>query len=206
MFLFSYSGTIRARGKVSWAASSMEDTLNDQEVQTYIKKRKASWPSGSMTEILNELDETTLSPCPTPLAPYLIKNDSKCKVLDNIYSLEKKYKNKIILLSFIITVLGLVIKKKRDPTKCLKTHGLSYEDRIQVRLNILGQPIGQYRAALSSYLGTLARNAHISPLTYTTWRKLKDNWEDIWQTVKLSFVFSYHLYIILAGLLCYFVI
>jgi len=52
MFLFSYSGTIRARGKVSWAASSMEDTLNDQEVQTYIKKRKASWPSGSMTEIL----------------------------------------------------------------------------------------------------------------------------------------------------------
>ncbi|XP_027924211.1 uncharacterized protein LOC114181824 isoform X3 [Vigna unguiculata] len=153
----SGSGTIRARGKVSWAASSMEDTLNDQEVQTYTKKRKASWPSGSMTEILNELEETASSPCLTPLAPYLINDDS------------------------------LVIKKKRGSTKCLKTHGLSHEDRIQVRLNILGQPIGQYRAALSSYLGTLARNAHIAPLTYTTWRELKDNWEDMWQTVKSKF-------------------
>jgi len=33
-FLFFYSGTIRARGKVSWATSSMEDTLNYQEVQS----------------------------------------------------------------------------------------------------------------------------------------------------------------------------
>ena len=111
MFLFSYSGTIRARGKVSWVTNSMEDNLNYQEVQTYTKKRKASWPSGSMTEILNELEETTSSPCLTPLAPYLINDDSKCKVLDNIYSLEKKYKSKIILLSFIKT--GHVIKNKR---------------------------------------------------------------------------------------------
>jgi len=44
-FLFFYSGTIRARGKVSWTASSMEDTLNYQEVQTYTKKHKALWPS-----------------------------------------------------------------------------------------------------------------------------------------------------------------
>ena len=139
-----------------------------------------------MTEILNELEETTSSPCLTPLAPYLINDDSKCKVLDNIYSLEKNTKTRLFL-SFIKTCL--VIKKKRGSTKCLKTHGLSHEDRIQVRLNILGQLIGQYRAALSSYLGTLARNAHIAPLTYTTWRELKDNWEDMWQTVKVSFFF-----------------
>jgi len=43
-----------------------------------------------MTEILNELEETTSSPCLTPLAPYFINDDSKCKVLVNIYSLEKK--------------------------------------------------------------------------------------------------------------------
>jgi len=42
---------------------------------------------------------------------------------------------------------------------------------------------------LSCYLGTLARNAHIALLTYTTWRELKDNWEDMWQTVKVSFFF-----------------
>jgi len=139
VFSFFYSGTIRARGKVSWAASSMEDTLNDQEVQTYTKKHKASWPSGSMTEILNELEETASSRCLTPLAPYLINDDSKCKVLDNIYSLEKKYKNKIIHLSFI--KISLVIKKKRGSTKCLKTHGLSHEDRIQVNLLVnIGLP------------------------------------------------------------------
>ncbi|QCE03469.1 hypothetical protein DEO72_LG8g1493 [Vigna unguiculata] len=54
----------------------MEDTLNDQEVQTYTKKHKDSWPSGSMTEILNELEETASSRCLTPLAPYLINDDS----------------------------------------------------------------------------------------------------------------------------------
>jgi len=108
----------------------MEDTLNYQEVQTYTKKCKALWPSESMAEILNELEETASSPCLTPFAPYLINDDSKCKVLDNIYSLAKKYKNKIILLSFIKT--GLVIKKKRGSTKCLKTHGLSHEDRIKL--------------------------------------------------------------------------
>jgi len=43
--------------------------------------------------------------------------------------------------------------------------------------------------ALSSYLGTLARNAHIAPLTYTTWREMKDNWEDMRQPVKVSFFF-----------------
>jgi len=64
-----------------------------------------------MAEILNELEETASIPCLTPFAPYLINDDSKCKVLDNIYSLEKKYKSKIILLSFIKT--GHVIKNKR---------------------------------------------------------------------------------------------
>jgi len=107
----------------------MEDTLNDQEVQTYIKKHEASWPSGSIIEILNEVKEIASSPCSTPLAPYLINDDSKCKLLDNIYSLGKKNrKNKIILLSFII--IGHVIKKKRGPTKFLKPHGLSHENRI----------------------------------------------------------------------------
>ncbi|QCD93267.1 hypothetical protein DEO72_LG5g1339 [Vigna unguiculata] len=80
----------------------MEDTLNYQEVQTYTKKCKALWPSESMAEILNELEETASSPCLTPFAPYLINDDS------------------------------LVIKKKRGSTKCLKTHGLSHEDRIKL--------------------------------------------------------------------------
>ncbi|KAL4394314.1 hypothetical protein AHAS_Ahas02G0139600 [Arachis hypogaea] len=66
-------------------------------------------------------------------------------------------------------------KRKRGSTKCLKTHGLSYEDRLPIRLNKYGQPIGCNRAKLSSHLGTLVRNAHLALLTYTSWHGLKDN-------------------------------
>ncbi|XLR54054.1 hypothetical protein S83_004726, partial [Arachis hypogaea] len=48
-------------------------------------------------------------------------------------------------------------KRKRGSTKCLKTHGLSYEDRLPIRLNKYGQPIGCNRAKLSSHLGTLEK-------------------------------------------------
>jgi len=48
-----------------------------------------------MIEILNELEETTSSPWQTPLVPYLINDDSKCKVLDDIYSLEKNIKTRL---------------------------------------------------------------------------------------------------------------
>lgn len=74
---------------------------------------------------------------------------------------------------------GSVTKKKRGPTKCLTIHGLTYEHRLPIRLNIHGQPIGNYRATLSTYLGTLARNAHLAPLTFTSWKGLKENWEDM---------------------------
>ena len=52
---------------------------------------------------------------------------------------------------------------------------------MPIKLNALGQPIGTYRATLSNYLGTLARNAHLAPLTFATWKGLKDH--DMWKTV-----------------------
>ncbi|XLS90743.1 hypothetical protein HN51_066751 [Arachis hypogaea] len=76
---------------------------------------------------------------------------------------------------------GLATKRKRGLTKCLKTHGLSYEDRLPIRLNKHGQPIGCNCAKLSSHLGTLVRNARLAPLTYTSWHGLKDNWKDLWE-------------------------
>jgi len=60
---------------------------------------------------------------------------------------------------------------------------LKDEERLPVRLNALGQPVGTYRAALSNYLGTLARKAHLAPLTFTTWKGLKDHWDDMWKIV-----------------------
>jgi len=54
---------------------------------------------------------------------------------------------------------------------------------LPIKLNALGQPVATYRATLSKYLGTLARNAHLAPLTFSTWKRLEDHWDDIWKTV-----------------------
>ncbi|AES78327.2 hypothetical protein MTR_7g027580 [Medicago truncatula] len=83
---------------------------------------------------------------------------------------------------------GSTSKKTRGPTTCLKTHGLRDEERLPIRLNMFGQPIGCNRAALSTYLGTLARNAHLVPIKYTCWKQLQlnesEDWEDdMWGTV-----------------------
>ncbi|XP_027912157.1 uncharacterized protein LOC114171147 isoform X1 [Vigna unguiculata] len=83
--------------------------------------------------------------------------------------------------------IGSTSKRKRGPTQCLKTHGLRYDERLPVKLNVLGQPVGTYRATLSNYLGTLARNAHLAPLTFTSWKGLKEHWDDMWKTVLSKF-------------------
>lgn len=97
-----------------------------------------------------------------------------------------------LIYSNLYLITGSTSKKKRGPTKCLKTHGLRYEDCFLITLNVFGQPIGRYRATLSSYLGTLERNAHLAPLTYTSWKGLKQNWEDMW---KQSLYYTSHLYL-----------
>ncbi|QCE02934.1 putative transposase [Vigna unguiculata] len=79
--------------------------------------------------------------------------------------------------------IGSTSKRKKGPTKCLKTHGLRYDERLPVKLNILSQPVGTYRVTLSNYLGTLARNAHLAPLTFTSWKGLKEHWDAIWKTI-----------------------
>ncbi|KAJ1378500.1 hypothetical protein SESBI_47782, partial [Sesbania bispinosa] len=145
---------ITKRHKASRPSSSMEDIIGEQEEQTpQLTKNYKVSWHDSMEDIIGELEEIASSPCQMSLAPQWVNHE------------------------------GSTSKKKRGPTKCLKTHGLRYEDRFPVKLNVLGQPIGHYRATLSNYLGTLARNAHFAPLIYTSWKGLKENWEDMWQTV-----------------------
>ncbi|XLS43362.1 hypothetical protein HN51_000227 [Arachis hypogaea] len=116
-----------------------------------------------MVNIIGELEDTASSPSQTPLVPYA--NDDR-PVLTSPQTNDDDRP---------------ATKRKKGPTKCLKTHGLSYEDRLSIRLNKYGQPIGCNRAKLSSHLGTLVRNAHLAPLTYTSWHGLKYNWEDLWE-------------------------
>ncbi|XP_025618569.1 uncharacterized protein [Arachis hypogaea] len=152
---------------------SMRDIIYEQEEQIGLGPRQSRLIStvkksrglkgGSMVNIIGELEDTASSPSQTPLVPYA--NDDR-PILASPQTNDDDRP---------------ATKRKRGPTKCLKTHGLSYEDRLPIRLNKYGQPIGCNRAKLSSHLGTLVRNAHLAPLTYTSWHGLKDNWEDLWE-------------------------
>ncbi|XP_072052485.1 uncharacterized protein [Arachis hypogaea] len=152
---------------------SMRDIIYEQEEQIGLGPRQSRLIStvkksrglkgGSMVNIIGELEDTASSPSQTPLVPYA--NDDRPVLASPQTNDDDKP----------------ATKRKRGPTKCLKTHGLSYEDRLPIRLNKYGQPIGCNRAKLSSHLGTLVRNAHLAPLTYTNWHGLKDNWKDLWE-------------------------
>ncbi|KAL2935756.1 hypothetical protein RDABS01_018874 [Bienertia sinuspersici] len=59
-------------------------------------------------------------------------------------------------------------KSRRGPTMCYKVHGRSEEERLEINVNEHGQPIGPDDATCNefiSFLGTIARKAHILPLT-----------------------------------------
>jgi hypothetical protein len=91
-------------------------------------------------------------------------------------------------------MIGSKSKKTRGPTTSLKIHGLREEERLPIGLNMLGQPVGSNRAPLSNYLGTLAKNAHLVPIKYTSWKELKINepesWEDdMWATITVLLFF-----------------
>ncbi|CAK9165410.1 unnamed protein product [Ilex paraguariensis] len=76
--------------------------------------------------------------------------------------------------------------KGRGPTRCLKL----WRDgkRISVTINELGQPIGPEAQKLTSFLGTLARDGHLAPLTYINWKAMPDaNKENMWQQVPPKF-------------------
>lgn len=63
--------------------------------------------------------------------------------------------------------------------------------RIPVSLNDLGQPIGNEAATLSSFLGTLARDGTLAPLTYANWKRFPEKNKDVmWHIVNLKFVIA----------------
>ncbi|KAM3714771.1 hypothetical protein ACJW31_01G359000 [Castanea mollissima] len=79
-------------------------------------------------------------------------------------------------------------KRCRGPSRCLSLWDLSDGERIDVSINRFGQPIGREAAKLSSFMGTIARNGYIAPLTYVSWRAVPDAAkEDMWLIVQSRF-------------------
>ncbi|XP_049414598.1 uncharacterized protein LOC125877309 [Solanum stenotomum] len=75
-------------------------------------------------------------------------------------------------------------KRQRGQTKMLSIHGR--HDRKLIVLNKVGQPVGPSNDVvkeLSSFLGTLARNATLCPLDIENW-KLLDTKQDLWDYTK----------------------
>ncbi|XP_060175222.1 uncharacterized protein LOC132605956 isoform X2 [Lycium barbarum] len=75
-------------------------------------------------------------------------------------------------------------KRKRGKTKMVSVHGR--HERKLIVLNKLGQPISPTKddmTELSSFLGTLARNATLCPLDVEDWKKM-DTKKDLWDYTK----------------------
>lgn len=208
-----YIMMVSNEGKVSRPSQSMHYVLSEQEEQTTLlaKKHKISRPSSSMTSVIDEKEPTTLvakkhkvsCPCGSMAAIFedlkphqalsnSISTQTRWLIIYIIYYISMCQNELALLYSNLYLIIGFTNKKKMGPTKCLKTHGLRYEDRLTSRLNAHGQPIGSYRATLSNYQGTLARNAYLIPLTFTSCKGLKENWDDLWKTVIV--LHSTHLY------------
>ncbi|KAH7654254.1 putative transposase Ptta/En/Spm plant protein [Dioscorea alata] len=80
--------------------------------------------------------------------------------------------------------------KKRGQTAMKAVHARSEENRKAIFLNELNQPIGPDDKTLSefsSFLGTLARNSTLAPITVTNWRKMPTK-ESLWEYVQKKYI------------------
>ncbi|XP_002263486.2 uncharacterized protein LOC100249234 isoform X1 [Vitis vinifera] len=67
----------------------------------------------------------------------------------------------------------------RGPTLCLDVWNMPEGQHVVVETNEVGQPDGDSACKLGNFLGTIARDGHLAPLTYADWRAVpqaaKDN-------------------------------
>ncbi|RHN74114.1 hypothetical protein MtrunA17_Chr2g0306521 [Medicago truncatula] len=87
---------------------------------------------------------------------------------------------------------GTIKKKTRGSTQCLKIHARKIQDRQEVILDDIGEPIGPDEnvvSDLSMFLGTVARNSAFCPFLYTNFKKVVENHgEAIWNFVQGIFI------------------
>ncbi|GAV90211.1 Bromodomain domain-containing protein/Transposase_24 domain-containing protein, partial [Cephalotus follicularis] len=76
----------------------------------------------------------------------------------------------------------------RGPNKLSYLWDMHDGERIFVPINRLGQPVGPDSAKLSNFLGTIARDGHMAPLTFNHWRAMPvAKKEDMWQYFQTKF-------------------
>ncbi|PUZ48835.1 hypothetical protein GQ55_7G277500 [Panicum hallii var. hallii] len=79
-------------------------------------------------------------------------------------------------------------RRPRGSTLCLKLWTMPKGMRIPVSLNASGLPIGKEAATLSSFLGTLARDGILAPLSHLGWKNVPEKNKDVMRhIVKLKF-------------------
>ncbi|RLM64397.1 uncharacterized protein C2845_PM16G19560 [Panicum miliaceum] len=79
-------------------------------------------------------------------------------------------------------------RRPRGSTLCLKLRTMPKGMRIPVSLNASGLPIGKEAATLSSFLGTLARDGILAPLSHLGWKNVPERNKDVMRhIVKLKF-------------------
>ncbi|KAL2898074.1 ATP synthase gamma chain [Bienertia sinuspersici] len=81
-------------------------------------------------------------------------------------------------------------RKHRGPTKLVRAHARSMEERPMVILNSFGQPVGPTDKVVKEYtrfLGTLARNPEFAPLTYCDWPSLPTH-DKMWNYIQEKYL------------------
>jgi hypothetical protein len=74
---------------------------------------------------------------------------------------------------------GNEVPDKRKGTVLTHVWNLLEGDRIVVKCNMLGQPIGKEGGLLGQFLGTIARNGGYCPVGAKDWRQVKKNIEEM---------------------------
>jgi hypothetical protein len=78
-------------------------------------------------------------------------------------------------------------RKTRGPTRCQKLWNT--KGRIYIATNNVGQPIGSEVPKLSNFLGTIARDGLMAPLTFINWKSMPESTKDkMWRQVEMKFI------------------
>lgn len=75
-------------------------------------------------------------------------------------------------------------KRVRGFTRAADVWNLPEGEKIDIKLNDLGQAVGKNYKKLVKFLGTLARNGDLAPLTYKNWKVFPaQHKKGMWQLV-----------------------
>ncbi|MQM07483.1 hypothetical protein Taro_040324 [Colocasia esculenta] len=77
---------------------------------------------------------------------------------------------------------------KRGPTMLRSIHGLQSNERIPVKINQMGQPVGEGGQLPKQFLGTVARMGDKLPIDFISWRLIpSSNKDDVWDFIQRKF-------------------